>query len=144
MFPQSDDDLRELLRGSGPHHEVKDPPPQKEIDAHLLIAPAAAQFQIEATGVARVYAVTTNFSYYPIKVDLKFSVSGKAITLHGQTEDTIKVPPMRRDNQPGLKGRFCQITSTIKGNRCDIECNWLISGTGKPVSADLSISVETK
>ena len=144
MFPQSDSEFYELIKVSGPHHEAKDPPLRREVDAHLLILPPEHQFNINEATDARLYAITTNFSYYPVKTTLKFITSGKAVTLSGTVEDAVKIKPLNRKNQPGINGRFCTITKATSSTRCEIGCSWSLENNGRHVLGDLLIAVETE
>lgn len=143
MFPRSDDEFRQLLDVKGAHHVQTKPPPTSELDQHIFFLPADVQFSVHQKADARIYAVTANYSYFPVSVDLSFLQSNDVLHLLGDTLQSEKVPPVEKNGDPGVNARFVGLRSKTGPARTDVGAQWEISKSGKTVRSELLIAAET-
>ncbi len=143
VFPSSDRDVAEFVKAKGPHLSKKDPPTVPEADLHVLVLPPERQFSIDESNAARLYAVTTNFSYFPMNVEISFRQIGDVVEFLGETRQLAKVPPVARDGAPGIKARFVNLKGKLRGARGDVGAEWSLPKNGKFMTSELLTEIET-
>ena len=143
MFPATDQEILALLNAKGAHVGTKEPPALPEADLHVMLHPPDKQFSLVGPEQTRVYAVTTNYSYYPLSIDIRFQQVGDVVEFAGAELQSAKVPPVARNCEPGVSSRFVGLKARVSAARGDVGAQWSLPRGGKLVIVDVFVPVET-